>query len=225
MIAMIVMIFVDIMSITSLVCVTAMLMITVLVFSNHWRGISIWGLLASSEFAAVPLTAQDRLDDLNEFFEELFSSIDYSILLIFLGTFVVIANIESTGIPKRLWDKIVGEVPFSTVGSVFGISLFVMISSQLLGNVAIVQLSRPNVDSLDDDSRAYAWAVISFVSTIAGNLTITGSAANIIVAEKAARIDPEANINFFQHYRVCFWVTAVSCAIGASLITAISKIH
>ena len=225
MIAMIVMIFVDIMSITSLVCVTAMLMITVLVFSNHWRGISIWGLLATSEFAAVPLTAQDRLDDLNEFFEELFSSIDYSILLIFLGTFVVIANIESTGIPKRLWDKIVGEVPFSTVGSVFGISLFVMISSQLLGNVAIVQLSRPNVDVLEDDSRAYAWAVISFVSTIAGNLTITGSAANIIVAEKAARIDPEANINFFQHYRVCFWVTAVSCAIGASLITAISKIH
>jgi Na+/H+ antiporter NhaD/arsenite permease-like protein len=173
----------------------------------------------------MPLTAQDKLDDLNEFFEELFNSIDYSILLIFLGTFVVIANIESTGIPKKLWDKIVGEVPFSTVGSVFGISLFVMISSQLLGNVAIVQLSRPNVDVLDDDSRAYAWAVISFVSTIAGNLTITGSAANIIVAEKAARIDPEANINFFQHYRVCFWVTAVSCAIGASLITMISKLN
>ena len=107
----------------------------------------------------------------------------------------------------------------------FGISLFVLISSQLLGNVAIVQLSRPNVDSLDDNYRAYAWAVISFVSTIGGNLTMTGSAANIIVAEKAARIDPEANINFFQHYRVCFWVTAISCAIGASLITLISGIN
>ena len=118
-----------------------------------------------------------------------------------------------------------GEVPFASVQSVFGISLFVLLSSQLLGNVAIVQLSRPNVDSLDDSSRAYAWAVISFVSTIGGNLTITGSAANIIVAEKAARIDPEANINFFQHYRVCFWVTAVSCAIGASIITFIAGMH
>jgi hypothetical protein len=39
---------------------------------------------------------------------QLFNSIDYSILMIFLGTFVVIANIESTGIPKRLWDNIVG---------------------------------------------------------------------------------------------------------------------
>ena len=37
------------------------------------------------------------------------NSIDYSILMIFLGTFVVIANIESTGIPKRLWDNIVGN--------------------------------------------------------------------------------------------------------------------
>ena len=43
-----------------------------------------------------------------------------------------------------------GEVPFASVQSVFGISLFVLLSSQLLGNVAIVQLSRPNVDSLDD---------------------------------------------------------------------------
>ena len=108
-IAMIVMIFVDIISITSLVCVTAMLMITVLVFSNHWRGISIWGLVPNSEQASMPLTATDRLDDLNEFFEELFNSIDYSILMIFLGTFVVIANLESTGIPKRLWDNIVGN--------------------------------------------------------------------------------------------------------------------
>ena len=32
-------------------------------------------------------------DSVNEFFDSLFESIDYSLLLIFLGTFIVIANI------------------------------------------------------------------------------------------------------------------------------------
>ena len=43
------------------------------------------------------------MENLNEFFEELFQSIDYSLLLIFLGTFIVVENMSSTGIPKFLW--------------------------------------------------------------------------------------------------------------------------
>ena len=49
------------------------------------------------------LTYEDRLDSINEFLDSLFNSIDYSLLLIFLGLFVVVANLESTGIPKKLW--------------------------------------------------------------------------------------------------------------------------
>ncbi len=69
-----------------------------------------------------------------------------------------------------------GRVPFSTFGSVVGISLFVLVSSQLLGNVAVIQLAKPNIEDLGDDAKRYAWAVLSFVATIGGNLTITGSA-------------------------------------------------
>jgi hypothetical protein len=50
-----------------------------------------------------PLTSEDRIDNLNEFFEELFGSIDYALLLIFLGTFIVVENLTSTGIPRRIW--------------------------------------------------------------------------------------------------------------------------
>lgn len=60
-----------------------------------------------------------------------------------------------------------------------GISAFVLVASQLLGNVAVVQLAKPNVEDLDDSSKRLAWAVISFVATVGGNLTITGSAGNI----------------------------------------------
>jgi Na+/H+ antiporter NhaD/arsenite permease-like protein len=73
-------------------------------------------------------------------------------------------------------NSIVGEVPFKTFSSVIGISAFILIASQLLGNVAVIQLAKPNVEYLDDESKRFAWALISFIATIGGNLTITGSA-------------------------------------------------
>lgn len=123
-----------------------------------------------------PMTHEDKLDSLNEFFEELFKSIDYSLLFIFLGTFIVVENMAETGIPKALWQAIVGKVPFGTVASITGISIFIVVASQLLGNVAVVQLAKPNVGDLPDAQKRMAWAIISFVSTVGGNLTITGSA-------------------------------------------------
>jgi Na+/H+ antiporter NhaD/arsenite permease-like protein len=214
---MIALIFVDIMSIAGLVCVTAVVMTICLVIGNHWQGLPIFG----GDETAAPLTEEEKAMNTSLFFDELFDSIDYSLLMIFLGTFIVVENVDSTGIPKAVWDKIVGETPFDTFSSVAGISAFVLISSQFLGNVAVVQLAMPNVEPLGDSERRYAWAVISFVATVGGNLTITGSAANIIVAEKAARIDPSCAMDFFKHYAVCFWVTLFSCIMGALMITAV----
>ena len=85
----------------------------------------------------------------------------------------------------------------------------------------MIQLAKPNVETLDDNEKRYAWAILSFVATVGGNLTITGSAANIIVAEKAARIDPTSQMDFFAHYKICFWITLISCALGSLIITGL----
>lgn len=214
---MIALIFIDIMSIAGLVCMTAVVMTVILVLGNHWQGLPIFG----GHEDAPPLTAAEKKMNTALFFDELFDSIDYSLLLIFLGTFIVVENMDSTGLPKKLWDSIVGDTPFDTFASVFGISVFIITSSQFLGNVAVIQLAKPNVAELDDDEKRYAWAIISFVATVGGNLTITGSAANIIVAEKASRIDPNSSVDFFVHARVCFMVTLISVVLGALMITAI----
>ena len=50
-------------------------------------------------------------------------------------------------------QSIVGKAPFDTIGSVVGVSLFVLITSQLLGNVAVVQLAKPNVEVLSDGAK------------------------------------------------------------------------
>jgi len=101
------------------------------------------------------LSPDDRKENVNEFFEHLFNSIDYSLLLIFLGTFIVVENLASTGIPHQLWEAIVGPNPFNNINSVVGISLFVLIASQFLGNVAVVQLAMPNVAALPARERRY----------------------------------------------------------------------
>lgn len=124
------------------------------------------------------LTREDELDNLNRFFEALYASIDYNLLLIFLGLFIVIENLSTTGIPRYIWHRIVGKAPFHSFASILGISAFVLFSSQFLGNVPVIQLAKPNVEVLDDKSKRLAWAVLSFVATVGGNLTITGSAGN-----------------------------------------------
>lgn len=289
---MVIMIFVDVMPISALICVAAIAMVLVVVFGNYWQNNFLWeeeveiasrssrsrklrrrvGSKASIELSNIsnhsntknslhsrqlsnvsngnnkeinymqiqssnkevinsnlsedgslgPPTFEDRVDNLNQFFDDLFDSIDYSLLLIFLGTFIVVENMASTGVPKNIWNSIVGDKPFRSFGSVFNISLFILVASQLLGNVAVIQLAKPNVESLEDEeSRRYAWSMISFIATIGGNLTITGSAANIIVAEKANRMDATLNVDFFRHFWVCFFITLASCFVSGALLSGI----
>lgn len=227
---MIALLFVDLISIFGLICLTAVFMVVVLVLGNHWQGLPIWGITSSShlyegsnadEASHHKLTAEEKIENTQQFFEDLFQSLDYNLLFIFLGLFVVVENIDSTGIPRKIWNIIVGKYPFDTTLSVTLISLFILVASQFLGNVPVIQLAKPNVEVLDDNEKRYAWAILSFVATVGGNLTITGSAANIIVAEKASRIDPSATIDFFRHYEICFWITLVSCALGAFFITGV----
>lgn len=137
-VAMIIMIFIDVMPISGLICLFAMIMVVTVVLGNHCRNRHIWvekhgqrttranshtntepqsgGALNisttyapeefdhdSEEGSLGPMTKEDRMDNLNEFFEALFGAIDYSILIIFLGLFIVVENMSSTGIPKAVW--------------------------------------------------------------------------------------------------------------------------
>ena len=246
---MIVMIFVDVMAISGLICVSAIVMVLTLTYGNHWNGTPMFSDeelgkkrtadddedTGKGDYAAVSgpyddkhqvqTTHEQRVKIREEFYEEMFDSIDYNLLFIFLGLFVVIANLQATGIPKILWDAIVGDKPFATASSVIGISTFVLLASQTLGNVAVCQLAVPNIENLDDDSKRYAWAIVSFVSTIGGNLLLTGSAANLIVAEKAMRVDPTAVMNFSNHARVCFMTCIISCVVGMCTITLCNMIE
>lgn len=56
-----------------------------------------------------------------------------------------------------------------------------------------------------------AWLLLAMASTLAGNLTITGSVANIIVVETAK---PEMHIGFRQYFKAGVPVTVGTLLIG-----------
>lgn len=59
----------------------------------------------------------------------------------------------------------------------------------------------------------HAWLALAMASTLAGNLTITGSVANIIVVERAAR--EGVRIGFQEYFRVGLPVTLTTLAVGS----------
>jgi Na+/H+ antiporter NhaD/arsenite permease-like protein len=70
-------------------------------------------------------------------------------------------------------------------------------------------------------TQVFGWLMLAFVSTVAGNFTLVGSAANIIVAEKASRHPHCAvHIDAVQHFLHCAPITLVCISSGVLLLFA-----
>lgn len=64
-----------------------------------------------------------------------------------------------------------------------------------------------------------AWLILAWVSTVAGNLSLPGSAANLIVCEKARRAQSfKYTLSFWTHLKYGLPSTLIVTAIGLTLI-------
>jgi Na+/H+ antiporter NhaD/arsenite permease-like protein len=83
--------------------------------------------------------------------------------------------------------------------------------SNVISNVPAVLALKPFVQNLPEADRA--WLVVAMSSTLAGNLTLIGSVANLIVAERARAAGIE--LSFATYCRVGIPLTLLSLAFGA----------
>ena len=113
--------------------------------------------------------------------ERVFEEIDWGLLVFFASLFVVTGAIETSGLGHKLfaWLR-----PWADGGpaSLTGVSL---VLSNLVSNVPAVMLFRPVVPTLGEPETA--WLTLAMATTLAGNLTLLGSVANLIVAEIAKK--------------------------------------
>lgn len=128
----------------------------------------------AAALAAALLLISRRLEP-----EKVFQEIDWGLLVFFTGLFVVTGAIGHSGLGDRLFAFL---RPWADGGpaALTGVSV---VLSNLVSNVPAVMLFCPVVPTLADP--AAAWLTLAMATTLAGNLTLLGSVANLIVAEIA----------------------------------------
>jgi Na+/H+ antiporter NhaD/arsenite permease-like protein len=134
--------------------------------------------------------------------------VDWELLVLFMGLFVVNHALQTTGLPARVMaDLATAGVPLQHPGPLFA-ATFVL--SNIVSNVPAVMLLLPSAE------HSLAGLTLALVSTLAGNLFIVGSIANIIVVDAAA--SRGVQIGWRCHARVGIPVTLATLAITSGYL-------
>ena len=112
--------------------------------------------------------------------ERVYAEIDWSLLLMFAGLFIIVAGAERSLLSSEVIAA-AGRLQLDRLPMLVAVTA---ILSNLISNVPAVAVLRPFVDSLRDPHQA--WLTVAMASTLAGNLTLLGSIANLIVVQRAA---------------------------------------
>jgi Na+/H+ antiporter NhaD/arsenite permease-like protein len=135
-----------------------------------------------------------------------YAEIDWSLLLMFAGLFIIVGAGEHV----LLTPDVVRNVSALHLASVPVLAGVTAVLSNLVSNVPAVLLLKPFVAALPDQRTA--WLVVAMASTLAGNFTVLGSIANLIVMEQATRRG--IRIGFRDYFRVGAPLTVLTIVIG-----------
>ena len=135
-----------------------------------------------------------------------YREVNWGLLVLFAGLFVITAGLEHSGATERL----LGWAAAMNLHRPMVLTVVTAVVSNVVSNVPAVLLFKPLLASFGDPRRA--WLVLAMASTLAGNLTILGSVANLIVVETArtARVD----IGFVEYCKVGVPLTFVTLLLG-----------
>jgi len=151
--------------------------------------------------------------------EKILEGVDWTLLLFFSGLFVVMHGVEVSGLAATMIEKAGDLTALSPLGRIAGLSAVSVILSNLVSNVPAVMLLKPLTQTLG--SGQFVWLALAMSSTLAGNLTLIGSVANLIVAQQARK---RVEIGFMEYFRVGALITAVTIAIGIAVLAVEVKL-
>jgi Na+/H+ antiporter NhaD/arsenite permease-like protein len=147
--------------------------------------------------------------------EKVYRQIDWGLLVMFTGLFVVVHAfqvhvVSHWGIERWSWLLSRPVDLMSVVSAAL---------SNLVSNVPAVLLMEPVIRAVPEASRENAWLALAMSSTFAGNLTVLGSVANLIVVENAQR--EGLTISFGEYCKVGVPVTLLTLALGIAWLTLV----
>lgn len=150
--------------------------------------------------------------------ETTLTEVDYGLLMLFIGQFILIGSFDDTGVPQAFFNLAMGGCAeqMTSVPCVYWFVLVVTILSNVASNVPVVQMLAATFPY----ATPYDWLQVSFSATIAGNLTMLGSAANMIVAFQAAKVG-DRTFTSERHAPFGIPSTIMSLYLGTFLLSTI----
>ncbi len=140
--------------------------------------------------------------------DKIYRQIDWSLLVMFAGLFIVVHAFQVHVV--RFWG--VEGWTWLLDHPVDLLSLVSAALSNLVSNVPAVLLFEPVMRHMTAANQETAWLALAMSSTFAGNLTVLGSVANLIVVENARK--EGVTISFWEYCKVGVPVTILTLALG-----------
>jgi Na+/H+ antiporter NhaD/arsenite permease-like protein len=158
--------------------------------------------------------------------DRIFARVNWELLVFFTGLFIVIEGLQETMIPGQLLDMVEDVMNVETIAGVCAFTAIITVGCNIFNNVPLVLLV--GLASSYDDGEGVelkfmetigdpelAWILLAWVATCAGNLTLMGSVANLIVAEEGKHY---FEMSFSYYSKFGFPITIVTLYVGVAII-------
>jgi Na+/H+ antiporter NhaD/arsenite permease-like protein len=140
---------------------------------------------------------------------EVWARIDWSVLIFFGGLFISVDGFVRSGAPAWVFARIPVFVPPEGPISYLRSAGYFLVGSNAVTNVPFILLVQGEMAKLPDPR--LGWELLAMASTFAGNLTLLGSVANIIVSEKSQAI---GGLRFGEYAKAGVPIAIVTTIIG-----------
>ena len=176
-----------------------------LVFTGFVAGLNLaWTALAGGAVVMV-LGRRDTHETLKQ--------VDWHLLVFFAALFVVVEGLNKTGLPNQIYSHLRGLFGGDENRQAWNLAWFSVAGSNIFSNVPFVLVAGKWLQNFTNPE--LMWKVMALATTFAGNLTILGSVANIIVVESARK---HVEVGFWDYAKFGIPVTLLTVLAGMAIL-------
>ena len=184
----------------ALVCI-----VLVAIFAGFLAGLNLaWTAMAGAALVMV-LARRDTHDVLK--------LVDWHLLLFFAALFIVADGLGDTGLPDAIYSQLQPIFGSSVPAQAWNLTWFSVVGSNVFSNVPFVLVAGNWIARFAEP--VLMWKVLALATTFAGNLTIVGSVANMIVVESAR---DHIQVGFWDYARFGIPITILTTAAGVAVL-------
>ncbi|PYJ69863.1 MAG: anion transporter [Verrucomicrobia bacterium] len=144
---------------------------------------------------------------------EVLKLVDWHLLVFFAALFVVVDGLIDTGLPDAIYRHLQPVFGSHVTAQTWNLTWFSVAGSNIFSNVPFVLVAGKWITRFVEP--VLMWKVLALATTFAGNLTIIGSVANMIVVESARE---HLEVSFWDYARFGIPITILTTAAGVIVL-------